>query len=293
VGRAVGRAEEIYHLAAQVAVTTSLAAPLDDFEVNARGTVNVLEAARRRRPAPPMIFTSTNKVYGDLADVSLLKTESRYVPLNPQVRENGIGEARPLNFHSPYGCSKGAADQYVLDYARTFGLPAVVFRMSCIYGLHQMGNEDQGWVAHFLIRAIEGKPITVYGDGMQVRDILFAEDLVDAFLLAQSNIHTLSGQAFNIGGGLGNTISLMELLDLIAMVQGEKVATRLKEWRPGDQRYYVSDTRKFKAATGWAPKVNAREGVERLYRWLLESKGLAAPHELVSKAGGFHAVLTH
>jgi CDP-paratose 2-epimerase len=289
---AVRGAERVFHFAAQVAVTTSLTDPLHDFEVNVGGTVNLLEEIRRRDNPPPLLFTSTNKVYGGLSDLALEKNCTRYQPLDAALR-TGINEERPLDFHSPYGCSKGAADQYVLDYARTFGLPAVVFRMSCIYGLHQMGNEDQGWVAHFLIRAIEGKPITVYGDGMQVRDILFAEDLVDAFLLAQSNIHTLSGQAFNIGGGLGNTISLMELLDLIAMVQGEKVATRLKEWRPGDQRYYVSDTRKFKAATGWAPKVNAREGVERLYRWLLESKGLAAPHELVSKAGGFHAVLTH
>jgi CDP-paratose 2-epimerase len=162
--------------------------------------------------------------------------------------------------------------------------------MSCIYGLHQMGNEDQGWVAHFLIRALEGKPIAVFGDGMQVRDILFADDLVDAFLLAQANIHTLSGQAFNIGGGLGNTISLLELLEMIERLRGKKPAIHLEEARPGDQRYYVSDTRKFKAATGWAPKVTAREGIERLFQWLAESRGLPVPPELVAK-GGFHALL--
>ena len=171
------------------------------------------------------------------------------------------------------------------------GLPAVVFRMSCIYGLHQMGNEDQGWVAHFLISAIEGKPIEIFGDGMQVRDVLFAEDLVDAFLLAQANIHTLSGRAFNIGGGLGNTISLVELLELIGTLNGTKPNVRFKDWRPGDQRYYVSDTRRFKAATGWAPKVNVREGVERLYEWLLTSRGL--PSHALAADGGLHALLAH
>jgi CDP-paratose 2-epimerase len=288
---AVQSAEQIFHFAAQVAVTTSLTDPRHDFEVNVGGTLNLLEEIRRRDDPPPLLFTSTNKVYGALSDLALEKNCTRYQPLDAALR-TGINEERPLAFHSPYGCSKGAADQYVLDYGRTFGLPVVVFRMSCIYGIRQMGNEDQGWVAHFLIRAAEGKPIVIYGDGMQVRDILFADDLVDAFLLAQSNIQTLSGQAFNIGGGLGNTISLLELLDLIARLQGDKPSIRLKEWRPGDQRYYVSDTRRFKAATGWAPKVNAREGIERLFRWLLESRGLRTPHELVSE-GGFHAVLAH
>ncbi len=286
---AVRHAEQVFHFAAQVAVTTSLIDPRHDFEVNVGGTLNLLEEIRRRDDPPPLLFTSTNKVYGGLEDLALEKNCTRYQPLDASLR-TGVNEDRPLDFHSPYGCSKGAADQYVLDYARTFGLPAVVFRMSCIYGLHQMGNEDQGWVAHFLIRAIDGGPITLYGDGMQVRDILFAEDLVDAFLLAQANIHTLSGQAFNIGGGLGNTLSLMELLDLIARFQREKPVIRLKSWRPGDQRYYVSDIRKFKAATGWSPKVTAREGIERLYQWILESRGLAAPHLTASK-GGFHAVL--
>jgi CDP-paratose 2-epimerase len=290
--RAVVRsAEQVFHFAAQVAVTTSLVDPLHDFEVNVGGTVNLLEEIRRLDNPPPLLFTSTNKVYGGLSDLPLEKNCTRYQPLDAALR-TGINEDRMLDFHSPYGCSKGAADQYVRDYARTFGVPAVVFRMSCIYGLHQMGNEDQGWVAHFLIRALEGKPIVVYGDGMQVRDILFADDLVDAFLLAQANIHTLSGQAFNIGGGLGNTISLLELLDLMEQLHGAKPAIRPQDWRPGDQRYYVSDTRKFKAATGWAPKVTARAGIEGLFQWLAESRGLPVPHELVSSRG-FHALFAH
>jgi CDP-paratose 2-epimerase len=288
---AVRHAEQVFHFAAQVAVTTSLTDPLHDFEVNVGGTLNLLEEIRALESPPPLMFTSTNKVYGGLSDLELEKNCTRYQPLDAALR-TGIAEDRPLDFHSPYGCSKGAADQYVLDYARTFGLPAAVFRMSCIYGLHQMGTEDQGWVAHFLIRAIEGKPLVLYGDGLQVRDILFVEDLVDAFLLAQSNIHTLSGQAFNIGGGLGNTISLIELLDLIAALHGQKPEVRMKDWRPGDQRYYVSDTRRFKAATGWAPKVNVRSGVERLYQWLLESRGMAAP-QVMTASGGFHAVFTY
>jgi len=287
---AVRSASQVFHFAAQVAVTTSLSDPRHDFEVNVGGTLNLLEAIRSMENPPPLLFTSTNKVYGDLADLPLAANCTRYQPLDAALR-TGISEDRPLEFHSPYGCSKGAADQYVLDYARTFGLPAVVFRMSCIYGLHQMGNEDQGWVAHFLIRAIEGKPIEIFGDGMQVRDILFAEDLVDAFLLAHANIHTLSGRAFNIGGGLGNTISLMELLELIGTINGSKPAVRLKDWRSGDQRYYVSDTRRFKAATGWAPKINVREGVERLHEWLLISRGL--PAQTLAAGGGLHALLTH
>jgi CDP-paratose 2-epimerase len=288
---AVRAAEQVFHFAAQVAVTTSLSDPLHDFEVNVGGTVNLLEEIRRRDNPPSLLFTSTNKVYGGLSDLALERNGTRYQPLDAALR-TGVNEECPLDFHSPYGCSKGAADQYVRDYARTYGLPAIIFRMSCIYGLHQMGNEDQGWVAHFLIQSLEDKPIMLYGDGMQVRDILFADDLVDALLLAQMNVHTLSGQAFNIGGGLGNTISLLELVELIARLRGEKPPLRLKEWRPGDQRYYVSDTRKFKAATGWAPKVTARDGIERLFHWLAASRGVPAPRELVSN-GGFHAVLAH
>jgi CDP-paratose 2-epimerase len=288
---AVRSAEQVFHFAAQVAVTTSLVQPIYDFEVNVGGTLNLLEELRALENPPPLVFTSTNKVYGALTDLPLQLNCTRYQPLDAATR-TGINEERALDFHSPYGCSKGAADQYVLDYARTFGLPAIVFRMSCIYGLHQMGTEDQGWVAHFLIRAIEGKPIVIYGDGMQVRDVLFVDDLVDAFLLAQANMHTLSGHAFNIGGSLGNTISLLELIEMIGAIHGEKPSLRTRDWRAGDQRYYVSDTRKFKAATGWAPKVCMRAGVEKLYRWLLESRGLSARH-MMPASGVLHEIFAH
>jgi CDP-paratose 2-epimerase len=291
IHNAVRGADQVFHFAAQVAVTSSLLDPIHDFEVNVRGTLNVLEEIRAMECPPSLIYTSTNKVYGALPDLPLEANCTRYQPLDTATR-TGINEERPLDFHSPYGCSKGAADQYVIDYARTFGIPALVFRMSCIYGLHQMGTEDQGWVAHFLIRAIEEKPITIYGDGMQVRDVLFVDDLVDAFLLAQANSHTLAGQAFNVGGGLGNTISLLELMEMIASISGSKPKIRTEPWRPGDQRYYVSDTRKFKAATGWAPKVNVKQGVEKLYRWLLESRGRAVGRQMAASPA-LYEVLAH
>jgi CDP-paratose 2-epimerase len=264
----VRRAGQVFNFAAQVAVTTSLQDPIDDFERNARGTLNLLEEMRRLEDPPPLVFTSTNKVYGGLEDLPLVLRGSRYEPECPLTRLRGIGEDRPLDFHSPYGCSKGTADQYVIDYARTFGIPAVVFRMSCIYGPHQCGNEDQGWVAHFLIQALKDRQITIYGDGKQVRDILFVEDLVDAFLLAMANMDELSGQAFNMGGGPQNTVSLVELLKLIECLHGSMPDVCFSDWRPGDQRYYVSDTTKFQEATGWSPKVSAASGIERLYTWL-------------------------
>ncbi len=269
---AVRGASRVFHLAAQVAVTTSLGDPVADFEINARGTLNVLEAIRACADPPPLLFTSTNKVYGGLPDIALGVRNHRYEPESLAIREHGIGETRALDFHSPYGCSKGAADQYVLDYARTYDLPAAVFRMSCIYGPHQFGTEDQGWVAHFLLRAMSGLPITLYGDGMQVRDILFAEDLINALVLAQDRIGDLTGQAFNIGGGAENAISLLNLLELIRETGGEAPAVRFEDWRPGDQRYYVSDTRKFQAATGWTPTVSAQRGIARLGRWLRENR---------------------
>jgi CDP-paratose 2-epimerase len=284
---AVLSANRIFHFAAQVAVTTSLVEPRFDYEVNAGGTLNLLEAIRATDNPPPLLFTSTNKVYGALSDLTLQKNCTRYQPLDTAMR-TGVSEERPLDFHSPYGCSKGAADQYVLDYARTFGIQAVVFRMSCIYGPHQMGTEDQGWVAHFLIQAIKGLPITICGDGMQVRDVLFVEDLVDAMVLAQANSRTLSAQAFNIGGGLGNTISLSELLDLIGSLHGRAPEIQRDDWRVGDQRYYVSDTRKFRAATGWAPRVSVHEGVQRLYEWLQGGANRKVP-DLAQ--GGRRAVL--
>ena len=268
IRHAVRDASQVFHFAAQVAVTSSLDDPIQDFEINARGTLNVLEAIRTAQNPPPLVFTSTNKVYGNLADLEFIKDGTRYAPKDLSIRERGIGENHPLDFHSPYGCSKGAADQYVVDYARTYRIPALVFRMSCIYGPHQYGNEDQGWVAHFVIRSIAGKPITIYGDGMQVRDILFVEDLVDAFLLAQQHMSKLAGNAFNIGGGAANSISLLELLDLLAELHGGEPSVRFEDWRAADQRYYVADTSKFSGLTGWQPRVGVHEGVRRLYEWI-------------------------
>jgi CDP-paratose 2-epimerase len=270
VCRAVRHAEEVFHFAAQVAVTTSLDGPVHDFEVNARGTLNVLEALRAMETPAPLVFTSTNKVYGGLRGLRFGPEGRRYQPLDADIRAQGISELCPLDFESPYGCSKGTADQYVLDYARSYGLRTAVFRMSCIYGPRQFGTEDQGWVAHFLIQALKEQPITLYGDGMQVRDILFVEDLVRAFRLAQSHMETISGQAFNIGGGPSRTVSLLELLELIEELVGHRPEVRFESWRTGDQRYYVSDTRKFQAATGWSPRVGVREGVSRLHAWLAE-----------------------
>lgn len=271
VAAAVPQCGKIFHFAAQVAVTTSLDDPITDFETNARGTLNLLEAVRAQDNPPPLVFTSTNKVYGDLADVSIDGSGTRYQPEDSALRANGFSEARHVDFHSPYGCSKGAADQYVLDYARTFQLPALVFRMSCIYGLHQFGNEDQGWVAHFLIRAIAGSPITIYGDGKQVRDILFIDDLVNAFMLAQEEMDQLRGRAFNMGGGAKNTVSLLELLDIIEEVHGRRPVVQFADWRAADQLYYVSDTRKFSQASGWKARTSVREGITQLYHWLLEN----------------------
>jgi CDP-paratose 2-epimerase len=270
--RAVQQSSQVFHFAAQVAVTTSLVEPMLDVEINLLGTLNLLEELRALANPLPLVFTSTNKVYGGLDDIGLHLNSKRYEPVDPTVCARGIGESRPLDFHSPYGCSKGAADQYVIDYARTFGLPAVVFRMSCIYGPHQFGTEDQGWVAHFVIRALENRPINIFGDGMQVRDILFVEDLVEAFLLAQEHMDSISGHAFNIGGGPENTVSLLELLDFIRAVNGRLPDIHFDAWRPGDQRYYVTDSEKFKAATSWNPVVSAQDGVGRLYRWLMESR---------------------
>ncbi|HEY8507110.1 MAG TPA: NAD-dependent epimerase/dehydratase family protein [Steroidobacteraceae bacterium] len=268
VGRAVQQADEVYHLAAQVAVTTSLSSPLSDFETNARGTLNVLEAARAQPEPPALLFTSTNKVYGALDDIQLHRKRHRYVPAHEADIAFGISERRPLDFHSPYGCSKGAADQYVLDYARCFGLRAVVFRMSCIYGPHQYGNEDQGWVAHFLIRALEGNPLVLFGDGLQVRDVLYVDDLVDAMQLAMSNSAALAGEAFNIGGGPSNTLSLLELLQLMNDRHALQPPMSHAKPRQGDQRYYVSDVRKFCNATGWRPRTSPAEGVAQLHDWL-------------------------
>jgi CDP-paratose 2-epimerase len=269
VRKAVKQASQVFHLAAQVAVTTSITEPRHDFDVNIRGTLNLLEALRETDDPPPLVFTSTNKVYGALNGMKLVRRESRYEPEDGLAQ--GVSEDWPLDFHSPYGCSKGAADQYVADYTRTFGLPAVVFRMSCVYGPRQFGTEDQGWVAHFLIRALGRQALTLYGDGCQVRDLLFVEDLVNALLLAQKNIGTLAGESFNVGGGPDNAVSLLELIDIIGELSGDKPKVDFDDWRPGDQRYYVSNTEKIQQATGWRPQIGVHGGVGRLYEWLRAS----------------------
>lgn len=287
VGEAMAGVQQVYHFAAQVAVTTSLENPQEDFAVNALGTLNVLEAARARPLAPAVILTSTNKVYGGLEDLALAVQGQRYLPVDAQARERGIGEGRPLDFHSPYGCSKGTADQYVIDYARSYGMTTLVFRMSCIYGPRQFGTEDQGWVAHFILRALRGERITLYGDGMQVRDVLYVDDLVDAFLLGEQNAQRLSGRAFNMGGGPQNAISLRDLLDRIGQLQGERPSVDHDAWRTGDQRYYVSDTRAFQQETGWQPRVASEDGIQRLFEWLSarQDKRGAAPAGLRLVAG--------
>jgi CDP-paratose 2-epimerase len=264
------QASAVFHLAAQVAVTTSLENPVADFEVNARGTLNVLEAARRRPDPPPLIFASTNKVYGESFEVTrLLQEPSRYRPADGI--PSAVEEAWPLGLCSPYGCSKGAADAYVLDYARVFGLRTLVFRMSCLYGPRQFGTEDQGWVAHFLLRALRGEPITIYGDGRQVRDLLYIDDAVDAYMRARARIGALAGQVFNLGGGARNAVSLLELLGAFAELGIAPPPIRFADWRPGDQRYYVSDTSKFERLAAWRARTGVREGLRRLHRWLVAS----------------------
>ena len=266
--RAVGEAQAVFHMAAQVAVTTSLDDPRDDFEVNIGGTFNLLEALRRKGGATPVVFASTNKVYGDLAALTFELGADGYAPTDRAIRAHGISETWPLDFHTPYGCSKGAADQYVLDYARSFGVPAAVLRMSCIYGQRQMGTEDQGWVAHFLIRALKGEPITLYGDGQQVRDILDVSNAVEAYLAAWTRIDVAAGRAFNLGGGPANAVSLRTLIAEIGALTGATADVRFADWRAGDQRYFVADTRKAQSVLGLGPKLPWRSGVARLAAWL-------------------------
>lgn len=266
----------VFHLAAQVAVTSSLTDPAEDFDINLGGTVNLLEAVRNMSAPVPVIFASTNKVYGDLADLPLTESGETYQPADEILRSRGISEDRPLDFHTPYGCSKGAADQYVLDYARSYGVPTAVMRMSCIYGPHQHGTEDQGWVAHFLIRALAGEPITIYGDGRQVRDILFVDDAIDAYVAAWRQIGRISGKAFNLGGGPANAISLLQLLEHIEALIGQRLAVSFEDWRPGDQRYYVSDTRRVIRELGLSPSTSWRAGVSRLRDWLADPAGEAS-----------------
>lgn len=282
----VRRATKVFHLAAQVAVTTSLADPRSDFEVNAGGTLNVLEAIRRRPAPPPLVFASTNKVYGHLDAVAELRTEASRVSIDGPFA-NGFDETLPLDLYSPYGCSKGAADQYVLDYARIYGLPAAVFRMSCIYGPRQFGTEDQGWIAHFLISALTERAITIYGDGRQVRDVLYVDDVVDAFLLAQARMETVRGRAFNIGGGPAKAISLQETIRLIERLTGIRPEVSYASPRPGDQPIFVSDTGRFRRLTGWSPHVEVVDGVRHLLGWLEHRFGRARPIRAAAVAGTY------
>jgi CDP-paratose 2-epimerase len=273
VERAVRHATEIYHFAAQVAVTTSISDPRLDFEVNLLGTFNVLEAVRKSGRRPFLVFTSTNKVYGDMGMRPLAMTASRYRYADGKA----VSEGQALDFHSPYGCSKGAADQYVRDYARMFDLPTAVFRMSCIAGQRQFGNEDQGWVAHFLYSALQGLPLTIYGDGRQVRDVLYVGDLIRAFeaVLAQRN--KTEGQIYNVGGGADNTISLLELIAEIEALTGKALNYELEPRRPGDQLIYVTDYSKLRRDTGWEPCVNVRGTVLKIYEFWKANRELFAP----------------
>ena len=270
--RAAREQDVIYHLAGQVAVTTSVLDPRDDFENNALGTFNTLEAARAAGHHPIFIYASTNKVYGGMEDTVVEEEATRYRYRDlPQ----GIPETQPLDFHSPYGCSKGAGDQYVRDYARIYGLRTVVMRQSCIYGARQFGIEDQGWIAWFIIAAVTGKPITIYGDGKQVRDILFITDLLDAYQAAIDRIDAVAGQVYNIGGGPENTLSVwVELGPMLEELLGRKVEASRGDWRPGDQHICIMDTRKAQRELGWRPQVGVAEGVRRLYEWVAQNKEL-------------------
>lgn len=272
VKSAVETADQVIHLAAQVAVTTSVIDPRTDFEINALGTLNVLEAARQSSQMPPVIYASTNKVYGDLEGVQVAEGENcYYFPEKPE----GISESQLIDFHSPYGCSKGTGDQYVRDYHRIFGLKTVVFRQSCIYGPHQFGIEDQGWVAWFVIAAVTGKPITIYGDGKQVRDLLYVDDLLAAYDLAAENIDKTAGQIYNIGGGKLNTLSVWkEFGPLLEKELGQEIPVSREPWRPGDQRVFIADIQKANQDFGWKPEINVNIGIRKLFDWARANRDL-------------------
>lgn len=265
--RAVADAGVVYHLASQVAVTTSVLDPRLDFEVNALGTLNLLEAARESRRRPIVVFSSSNKVYGSMEGSRVVLSEDGYAL---QELPFGVPEEWPLDFCSPYGCSKGAADQYVRDYARIYGLPTVVFRQSCVYGPRQFGNEDQGWLAHFAICALLGRPITIYGNGFQVRDVLHVGDLVLAFDRAVERIGVARGKVYNLGGGPRNAISLRRLVLLLEEALGRPLEVFYGDWRTGDQRVYVSDIRRAVEELCWSPETPVRKGVGKLLAWARE-----------------------
>jgi CDP-paratose 2-epimerase len=267
--RTVGRAELVLHLAAQVAVTTSIVRPIEDFEINARGTFNVLEAVREAGNKSLVIYSSTNKVYGGMPEVICVKDATRY-----RFRDfpDGISEEQPLDFHSPYGCSKGTADQYVHDYGRIYGIPTVVFRQSCIYGQRQFGVEDQGWVAWFSIAALLNRPITVYGDGLQVRDLLHVDDLTAAYKCAAADPSQSAGKIFNMGGGPSRTLSLVELLSFLEKKMNKKIPVGRSEPRAGDQPVFVADIRKAERELNWTPKIDPLPGIEMLLNWIQENR---------------------
>ncbi|MEO3435197.1 NAD-dependent epimerase/dehydratase family protein [Inquilinus sp. CAU 1745] len=265
---AAADAEAVFHFAAQVAVTSSLLDPVEDFEVNLQGTLRLLETLRRRGTPPPLVFASTNKVYGDLGDIVLEETGGAYRPADPDLRAHGIGENWPLDFHTPYGCSKGAADQYVLDYVRSFGIPAAVLRMSCIYGPRQRGTEDQGWVAHFARQALTQSPISIFGDGHQVRDVLHVDDAVAAYLAAWRRMSAIRGRAFNLGGGPDNAVSLLQIIGEIERICGYDLDLEFLPWRAGDQRYFVADIRRAMGSLGLGRPKGWREGLPDLIRWM-------------------------
>jgi CDP-paratose 2-epimerase len=264
----------VLHLAAQVAVTTSLVDPRTDFEKNALGTFNVLEAIRSAPNPPAIIYSSTNKVYGGIEEKTVRETETRYEFNDDEYRTYGVPETQPLDFHSPYGCSKGAADQYVVDYSRIYGLKTLVFRQSCIYGPHQFGIEDQGWVAWFTIAVMHGKPLTLFGTGKQVRDVLFVEDLVNLYRLGFEKINEVSGRAYNVGGGPQNTLSLLELLELLHSEFGYSPQTSFAKARPGDQPIFVADIRRVSRDLGWTPAASPKRGIARMHKWLQENQHL-------------------
>jgi CDP-paratose 2-epimerase len=274
VARACEGAQRIYHLAGQVAVTTSVTDPRADFESNALGTFNVLEAARTVADDPILLYASTNKVYGGMEEVQVIEGETRYCYADFPY---GIPETQTLDFHSPYGCSKGAGDQYVRDYHRIYGLRTVVARQSCIYGYRQYGIEDQGWVAWFIIAAIKQRPIRIYGNGKQVRDVLFIEDLLDAYAALVEHIDVSAGQIYNIGGGPENTMSIWtEFGPRLEALLGRTIPVAHGEWRPGDQPVYISDIRKVEREIGWKPQVSVEEGTRRLFEWIQANEALFA-----------------
>ena len=262
----------VIHLAGQVAVTTSVMDPRADFEINALGTFNVLEAVRTHCPQAAVLYASTNKVYGGMEELHIEATPTRYAYTD---YPHGIPESYPLDFHSPYGCSKGAGDQYMIDYGRIYGLKTIVLRQSCIYGPRQFGVEDQGWVAHFLIATLLGRPITIYGDGKQVRDLLHVHDLVRLYKMAISQADTLAGKAFNIGGGPTHSLSIWaEFGALLAEIHGTAVPVRYGAWRPGDQQVFIADIRRAAELIGWQPQISPAQGIGQLYDWVAGNKHL-------------------